>query len=447
MRYNSGMTSNEIRKKYIDFFKSRNHIEIDPSPLVLENDPTTLFTSSGMQQLVPYLKGEPHPKGKRLVNSQPSFRAVDIEEVGDNRHTTFFEMLGNWSLGDYFKREQIPWFWEFLTKELGLPKEKLWISVFEGTKDVPKDTESIEIWEKLGIPRERIREYGVKKNWWSRSGTPDEMPQGEIGGPDSEVFYDFGTAHDPKYGAECHPNCECGRFLEIGNSVFIQYQKNEDGTLTELPQKNVDFGGGLERIAAAINAKRDMFETDLFLKIINKVEEFSGEKYGRESKAAMQVIADHIKASSFIISGGVEPSNKGQGYILRRLLRRAMVKMQSLKGNIASPVGDIGYIAVADAVLDTYKNSPFNIRADREKILNTISNERDRFGETLSKGLKELGRVSPFDLFQTYGFPPEITEELYKQKGLEFNRGEFDRELKKHQELSRASSSDMFRKK
>jgi len=281
------MTASEVREKYINYFKAnpRNHKEISPAPLVLENDPTTLFTSSGMQPLVPYLMGEPYPSGdKRLMDSQPSIRTVDVEEVGDNRHLTFFEMLGNWSLGDYFKKEQLPWIFEFFTKELGLPKERLWVSVFEGNNQVPKDEESAEIWKSLGIPKERIYYYGVEKNWWSRSGTPQQMPVGEIGGPDSEAFYDFGEElklheNSPFKKEKCHPNCECGRFLEIGNSVFIQYKKIGEDKLEELPNKNVDFGGGLERIAAAVNGDPDIYKTDLFKPIIEVLDSGSGKKY------------------------------------------------------------------------------------------------------------------------------------------------------------------------
>src|SRR3989344_3088348 len=233
------MTPNEVRAKYLEFFGARGHAILPSAPLVPENDPTTLFTGSGMQPLVPYLLGSPHPAGSRLANSQKCFRSMDIEEVGDNRHTTFFEMLGNWSLGDYFKKEQLGYFFEFLTKEISIPKEKLWITCFEGDPalNLPKDTESAEIWKSLGMPESHINFYGSSKNWWSRAGAPENMPAGEPGGPDSEVFYDFGTPHDTKFGAECHPNCDCGRFLEIGNSVFMQYIKNADGTFGLLPKQ------------------------------------------------------------------------------------------------------------------------------------------------------------------------------------------------------------------
>src|SRR3972149_10339284 len=280
------MKASEVREKYIKFFEGLGHKRIDPAPLVLENDLSTLFTSAGMQPLVPYLTGEPYPSGdKRLVNIQPSIRLGDIEEVGDNRHTTFFEMLGNWSLGDYFKEEQLFWIFEFFTKELGLDKNKLWFSVFEGNKQVPKDTESFEIWKKLGIPESRIVYYPAKNNWWSMTGSPEEMEVGHIGGPDSEVFFEFTQVkHDPKYGKECHPNCDCGRFLEIGNSVFIQYKKVGGGKLEELPQKNVDFGGGLERIVAAVNGTPDIFEIDLFRPLIELICDRTQKVYGKDLK-------------------------------------------------------------------------------------------------------------------------------------------------------------------
>ncbi len=390
-----------------------------------------------MQPLVPYLKGEPHPKGKRLVDIQPSFRTVDIDEVGDNRHLTFFEMLGNWSLGDYFKKEQLAWCLEFFTKELGLDRDKLWISIFEGTKEVPKDSESAEIWKSLGIPEDRIFYYGVKENWWSRSGTPEAMPTGEIGGPDSEVFFDFGTTHDPKFGKVCHPNCDCGKFIEIGNSVFIQYQKNGDGSLSELSQKNVDFGGGLERIAAAVNNTPDIFQTDIFKPTIAKLEEETKNKYGEaeEKDRRFRIIADHLRAAVAIASEGVYPSNKQQGYILRRLIRRAALNLQRLSNTSA--------LKISEEVVKSL--------AEKEEISTLIGEEVGKFEAALKKGedmVKSDPKLDPFDLYQSYGIPYEVSEELFHDAGralTEKDKKDFEDKLVKHQELSRELSAGVFK--
>lgn len=404
------MQSGEIRQKYLKFFEGQGHKIIPAAPLVLPDDPTTLFTSSGMQPLVPYLLGQPHPEGKRLVDSQPCFRAQDIDEVGDNRHTTFFEMLGNWSLGDYFKSEQLAWFWEWLTKGLGLAKDRLAVTVFEGNEDVPRDEESARIWKKLGVPKQRIFYYPATKNWWSRSGIPEQMPPGEPGGPDSEVFYDFGTPHDPRFGLECHPNCDCGRWLEIGNSVFMQYQKQADGSLQELAQKNVDFGGGLERLTAATNDQPDIFKTDVFMEMRNKLENDLGD--GPE----LRVVLDHMRAAEMMIEAGVIPGNKEQGYVLRRLIRRATLQAKLVNVDL------------------------------RQKIDNTvIAEEIGKFKQSLDKGLKLVGKISPFDLWQSYGFPPEITAELLKQRGADFDEEVFKREFKQHQERSKTASAGRFK--
>ncbi len=471
------MKAEEIRQKYLDFFVKRGHKIIPPAPLVPENDPTTLFTSSGMQQLVPYLKGEVHPMGKRLVDSQPSIRLQDIEEVGDTAHTTFFEMLGNWSLGDYFKKEQLPWFWEFLTKELGLSPEKLWVSVFEGTPDVPKDTESIEIWKSLGIPEERIKAYGVDKNWWSRSGSPKEMPPGEIGGPDSEVFYDFGEnlhlhENSPYKNEKCHPNCQCGRFLEIGNSVFMQYEKKADGTLQELPNKNVDFGGGLERLVAATNNDPDIFKIDLFASLIRIIEAEFGKSY-QDNQRAMRIIADHLRASTFLLANGVAPSNKSQGYILRRLLRRAAVKIQNLKDNIETE----DFISICDKVIESYSDIYFK-EADKNQIKDQITTEINKFRKILTEvtpkarkyaeDFVELMKLASTDkklaqsdtyydnlaknvfyVYQTHGYPPELLIEDLGSAQINFDRNRFDKYFQKfiteHQEKSRTASAGMFK--
>ncbi|MBI5620993.1 alanine--tRNA ligase [Candidatus Gottesmanbacteria bacterium] len=449
------MKSADVRRKFIEFYTSRGHAEVPSAPLVPEGDSSSLFISSGMQPLVPFLLGARHPSGDKLVNSQKCIRVQDIEEVGDNRHTTFFEMLGNWSLGDYFKEKQLPWIWEFLTKELNLDPKKLFVSVFEGTKDVSRDEESVEIWKRLGVPDERIFFYGVKKNWWSRSGEPAGMPPGEPGGPDSEVFYDFGVElglHERSNdrARPCHPNCDCGRFMEIANSVFMQYQKQADGSLKELTQKNVDFGGGLERLVAATQSKSDIFDTDLFTEIIKAIEVHSSASYGRdEHKSAIRVIADHLKAATFLMADGVIPSNKTQGYILRRLLRRSAVKMHRLRGGLTP----MSFQAICDVVLRTYDGVYFDRSRSHQLVDSIIEEEMDRFGRSLDRGLKEfdkakeeqLNALFAFNLFQTHGFPFEITEELFKQKDRSLDKEEFNRIYRKHQNLSRTSAAGMFK--
>lgn len=442
-----GMTHLQLRKLFTDFWQSKDHKEIPPIPLVPQNDPTTLFTGSGMQQLVPYLLGEPHPLGKKLYNIQPCFRSQDIEEIGDNRHTTFFEMMGNWSLGTYFKKEQLAWFWEFLTEKLQLPKEKLYVSVFEGTKDLPEDTESYDIWKSLGISTEKIFKYEPDKNWWSRAGVPENMPAGEPGGPDSEVFYEFTQVkHDVKYGETCHPNCDCGRFLEIGNSVFMQYKKNKDGTFSELPNKNVDFGGGLERILAAVNNEPDIFKTSLYQPIIASIEYTSGKTY-KENYNNMRVIADHLKAATFFIVNGIQPSNKEQGYVLRRLIRRSAVKIHQLYAS--SPVNQL--TGIIDETLKIYKGIYFDVSIHQNIIQKVINEEVKRFMNTLEKGLKEINKIplvdgkTAFNLYQSYGFPLEITEEILKEKGQKINKKQFYAEFTKHKNLSRTASAGKFK--
>ncbi len=469
------MTSKEIRQKFLEFFEKRGHQIIPPAPLVLGEDPTTLFTSSGMQPLVPYLLGEAHPSGsKRLVDSQPSLRLEDIDEVGDNRHTTFFEMLGNWSLGDYFKAEQLPWVYEFLTQELGLSKNKLWVSVFsaeggsvsggEGDKEakVSRDEETFAIWKKLGIPENKIVFYGVKKNWWSRSGSPEQMPVGEIGGPDSEIFYEFtDISHNQEYGLECHPNCDCGRFMEIGNSVFIQYQKQADGSLKELSQKNVDFGGGLERLAAASADTPDIFKTDLFLPIIKNIEELSKLEYGDKTddfyindgkqcwvdvRKSMRIIADHLKAATIIARTGIMPSNKTQGYVLRRLLRRAMFFAKRLE------LSDDSYLEVlVKQVSKIYQDIFPQLKEKEGEIIKVFEEEASRFDKSLKTGLREIEKIKIIDsqkafyLYESFGFPLEMIVEIAKERGQGFSVEDFQREQKKHKELSRQGAENMFK--
>jgi alanyl-tRNA synthetase len=466
------MTLSEVRAKYLAFFKERWHTIIPSSSLVPQNDPTTLFTGSGMQPMVPYLLGKDHPGGNRIVDSQKAFRSGDIEEVGDNRHTTFFEMLGNWSLGDYFKAEQLPWVFEFLTKDIGLDPNKLYVTAFIGDAEnnLPKDTESAQIWVNLfkekGITadikemgseedgyvkgmqgNERIFYYDSKKNWWSRAGVPEKMPAGEPGGPDSEIFYDFGTEHDSLWGAHCHPNCDCGRFLLKGNSVFMQYVKNADGTFSELPKRNVDFGGGLERIAAVSENSNDIF-TVAHKEIIDYLESTTGKSY-RQNIKAFRIIADHIKASVFLISDGVLPDNKDQGYFVRRLLRRAI-----RYANVLSvPVGQL-YL-IGQKVVEQYKEQYPELMTNSAKISNEIMQEENRFRETLSRGLRELerfmkaGTLSAQDAYQlvtTFGFPFELILEEAGERGIkQIDTEGFKELLKQHQDLSRSGSEQKFK--
>ena len=467
------MTLEEIKNKYFEFFEKHGHALVPSALLTPENDPTTLFVGSGMQPLLPYLLGERHPKGVRIVNSQKAFRAEDIEEIGDNRHTTFFEMLGNWSLGDYFKEEQLPWFFEFLTSELGLSPDKLYVTVFAGDESngIPKDEASVVIWKKLfkeaGIEAsdvfigseedgykkgmkegERIFYYDAKKNWWSRAGVPENMPVGEPGGPDSEVFYDFGTKHDKSFGEHCHPNCDCGRFVEIGNSVFMEYIKKEDGSFEKLAQKNVDFGGGLIRITAAANEDSDVFNVDVLNVIIEHISKLSGKSYlDAENKKSFRVIADHIRAAIFMIVDGVVPSNTDAGYFVRRLIRRAVRHMDKLG------VDKETLHTVVAPVADVYKAQYPELLNKKTDIEREISLEEEKFRETLKKGLKQLekakdGKLSgkeAFVLFSTYGFPLELTLELAPELNIEVDVEGFKSEMVSHQELSRVGAEHKFK--
>lgn len=490
------MTGNDIRKKYLDFMAKNGHAVIPSAALVPENDPTTLFTGSGMQPLVPYLMGEVHPKGVRLADSQKCFRAEDIEEVGDNRHTTFFEMLGNWSLGDYFKAEQLPWFFSFLVDEVGLDPNRLYVTAFIGDEEagLPKDTEAANIWEKLfaekgitakvadigseadGYARgvkegERIFYYDGAKNWWSRAGKPAKMPVGEIGGGDSEVFYEFtDVEHDPKWGEHCHPNCDCGRFMEIGNSVFMEYIKTET-SFEKLPKQNVDFGGGLERIAAAAVGDPDMFKIDLLWTVIEQVQELSGKNY-EDNREAFRVITDHIRGAVFMIGDGILPGNSEQGYFVRRLLRRAVRYADMLE----IPAGK--FQNLAESVIGKYEEHYTNLAEHREAIKDAIAKEEAQFRKTLENGLKQFNKIelqvhvtkeelqraketgeklenletrkaisgkNAFDLFTTYGFPIELTEEIAAEKGLVVDKTGFEKLMEEHREKSRAGAEQKFK--
>lgn len=448
------MKHRELRKLFTDFWKSKNHKEVPAISLVPQDDPTTLFTGSGMQQLVPYLLGESHPLGKRLYNIQPCFRSQDILEIGDNRHTTFFEMMGNWSLGDYFKKEQLFWFWQFLTQVLGFKKERLYVTVFAGDEknNLKPDEEAKKIWLEIGVSEDHIFSYGPEKNWWSRAGVPSNMPEGEPGGPDSEVFYDFGEElklheNSPFKNEKCHPNCDCGRFMEIGNSVFMQFKKTKNG-FEELPAKNVDFGGGLERILSALNNNPDVFLIDLYLPIIKSLEKTLAFNYEKEEvKRKFRIIADHLKGAVFLIKAGVYPSNKERGYYLRRLLRRISVKIYQLKEKTVKAEDLFGAI---EEILKIYDKIYFEEK-DFENIKIIVKDEIDRFNKTLNKGLSVLFKIKKptgkdiFDLYQSYGFPKELSEELLKEKGIVFSQEEFDKEFEKHRQLSRTASSGMFK--
>lgn len=456
------MTVSEVRKRYLDFFAERGHAIIPSAPIVPENDPTTLFTSSGMQPLVPYLLGAAHPKGSRVANAQICFRAEDIDEVGDNRHTTFFEMLGNWSFGDYFKREQLPWFYEFLTSGsggLGLDPERLFVTTFAGDEEssMPADAESAEIWKSIGIPAERIFSYGAKKNWWSRAGVPAKMPAGEIGGPDSEVFYDFGALdgagrerHMRAFGDTCHPNCDCGRFIEIGNSVFMQFVKRADGSFGELPKKNVDFGGGLERLAAATRGEPDIFLIDVFDAARGVLESRSGTSYSRsdlvESGVAhtrsFRIILDHARAASFMLASGVCPSNTEQGYVLRRLIRRAIREADRLGIQGGEILGDVAD-GFAEAYADQYPFVAVAVQTIREEL----EREEAQFRKTLVQGMREFEKmgdeIDAFVLYATYGFPFELTEELAKEKGRRVKQ-DYVMKMEAHRAASVLGSAQRF---
>lgn len=436
-RYNSGrMTARELKEKFLNFFKQRGHAIIPSASLVPENDPTILFTTAGMHPLVPYLLGEPHPEGKRLASVQKSLRTNDINDVGDTNHHTFFEMLGNWSLGDYWKKEAIEWSYEFLTKDLKLDPKKVWVSCFAGDKDAPKDTETAEIWKNLGIPDERIFFYGRKDNWWG--------PAGQTGpcGPDTEIFYDVsGKPH----GSGCKPGDNCGRFFEIWNNVFMQYNKTGKDKFETLKQKNVDTGMGLERTVAVLSGLDDNYRVkDLWGKILSNIESATGTKYDGNERA-QRIIADHIRSATFIISDGVVPSNKERGYVLRRLIRRA-VRFGRVLG-----VDEPFLSKIAEAVVKNYKDDYPDLLKNHKEIDEVLVEEEARFLSTLERGLREIEKLGPLDgkkaffLYETYGFPLELTEEIAKEKGQKIDKKVFETKFEKHKELSRTASAGMFK--
>lgn len=503
------MNAQQIRQAYLDFMKKQNHVVIPRALLVPQNDPTTLFTGSGMQPMIPYLLGEEHPEGTRIVDSQTCLRAQDIDEVGDNRHTTFFEMLGNWSLGDYFKKEQVPWMFEFLTKTVGLDASKLYITCFIGAPeyDIPKDTEAAEMWQKLfeakglssgiadigseedGYKRgikdgERIFYYDGSKNWWSRNGAPESTPVGDPCGPDSEMFYDFGTPHNPEYGEFCHPNCDCGRFMEIGNNVFMAYRKEAEGKFVPLEKPNIDHGSGLERIAAAVNNDPDVYKISLMWPIIQKLEAISGKTYDSNNNA-MRIIADHLRAATFLAVDGIVPSNKEQGYVMRRLVRRAIMKSFNLgiEQNFLEEV--------IPAIADLYHADFPEVATKRDTVVAVLVKEEKIFRQTLRKGLQQFTKMSGnalawqdadkklhemdlkadfieknpaafhadyneqvlngqilFTLYDTYGFPVELSrEEAFRQgvRETEELMASFDKLMAEQKARSQGAAKGVFK--
>ena len=466
------MNAQEIRKKYLEFCQKNGHTVIKRAPLILHNDPTTLFTGSGMQPLLPYLLGQDHPQGTKLADSQTCLRAQDIEDVGDNRHTTFFEMLGNWSMGEYFKRQQIEWFFEFLTEIVGLDPHKIYVSCFIGDEknNIPRDDEAAQIWQevfaKKGIEAKiveldsaengdrlcmqggRIFFYNDKENWWSRGGGIDSTPIGDPCGPDSEVFYDFGEQHHDASFGQAHPASDSGRFMEIGNQVFMQYRRLDDGSFEPLKRKNVDFGGGLERIAAAAIDSPDVFKISLLQPIIKKLESLSGKEYATHT-ASMRVIADHLRAAVFLAVDGCVPSNKEQGYVMRRLLRRA------IRYSFDLGIEQNFLEEVVPVIADLYEADFPEVKENREQIIAVLVKEEKAFRQTLRKGLRQMRHYIDdgltgeelFMLYDTFGFPVELsTEEAYKQ-GIKLSdnwRAEFDARMAEQRQRSKTARKGQF---
>jgi len=444
------MNSDDLRQAYIDFFLQHGHKQISGASLIPENDPTVLFTTAGMHPLVPYLMGEEHPSGKRLCNWQKCIRTGDIEDVGNTQHLTYFEMLGNWSLGDYFKEEAIKMSFEFLTSPnwLSLNKEKLFITVFEGDNVSPKDNESAEIWKKLGIDESHIYFLGKSDNWWGPAGSTGPC------GPDTEMFFDTGKTN---CSVKCSPGCSCGKYVEIWNDVFMQYEKMSDGTYISLSRKNVDTGMGLERTVATLNSYSSVYKIDKFAVIIKEIEKLSCMKYDENEKTsrAMRIISDHVRSAVFIMGDplGVPPSNLDQGYVVRRLIRRAM--RHAMLINIKSSLAE----NLVDLIIETNKVHE-ELREKRDYIIQSFSEEEDRFKKTLRRGINEFWKILPnilktdnklmsgrvaFKLYDTYGFPYDMTRELADEQGVKVDENGFNKAFKKHQELSRSKSNLRFK--
>ena len=435
------MKAIEIRNKYLDFFKRHGHAVIPSAPLIPENDPSVLFTTAGMQPLVPYLLGERHPEGTRLTDFQKCLRTNDIDEVGDNRHLTYFEMLGNWSLGDYFKEESIAMSFEFLTKELGIPVEKLSVTCFAGDEDCQRDEVTASCWKKAGIPEDRIYYFGKDDNWWIAG---EEGPCG----PDTEMFYDTGK---PKCSENCNPSCGCGKYVEIWNNVFMEFFKTKDGKYTKLKQHNVDTGLGLERMAMLLQGKATPFDTELFKPVMDKLQELAGENDSIESR---RIVSEHLRASMMIIQDGGLPSNVDRGYILRRLIRRMVRHLRKLQINLNE------LAELIDLNIDTLKEMYPELHQNSNKIKSVIIEEKDKFEKTLERGEREFNKIvnrmknegkdtisgqDLFTLYETYGFPPEVTQDLARETGLKVDTTEFDKLFKEHQEKSRMGSEQKFK--
>lgn len=433
------MKAIEIRNKYLKFFEEHGHKVIPSSPLIPENDPSVLFTTAGMQPLVPYLLGQKHPEGTRLTDYQKCVRTNDIDEVGDNRHLTFFEMLGNWSLGDYFKEESIQMSYDFLTKELGIPEERISVTCFAGDSDCPKDELTASCWEKAGIPKDRIYFYGKEDNWWIAG---EEGPCG----PDTEMFYDTGK---PKCSPDCQPSCDCGKYVEIWNNVFMEYYK-KDGKYTKLTQKNVDTGLGLERMTMLLQGKETPFDTELFKGVMDKLKELAKV----DDIASIRIVAEHMRSSMMIIADGGRPSNIDRGYILRRLIRRMTRHLNKLQVDLKELPN------LLDLNIDILKEMYPELESQRQEIKEVINAEKDKFMRTLNNGEREFNKVinklksqnidkidgkTIFNLYETYGFPPEVTKDLATENGFKVDLSEVEKLFKEHQEKSRQGSDQKFK--
>lgn len=438
------MTANELRTMYVNFFKERGHKEIASASLLPENDPTVLFTTAGMHPLVPYLLGEKHPSGKRLTDVQKCVRTEDIDEVGDDTHCTFFEMLGNWSLGDYFKQESISMSFEFLTKHLNIPVERLAVTVFEGDEVVPADEESVEIWKSHGVKDEQIFRYGREDNWWG--------PAGQTGpcGPDTEIFYDMGK---PKCGPNCGPSCHCGKYVEIWNNVFMQFNKEADGSFTELTQKNVDTGMGLERVLTIFNGKTNVYDTELFIPVMEKLKEILSGEGKVLTERDKRIICEHTRTITFILGDPmkISPSNTEQGYILRRLIRRIirLFKKADINTNYMCELSDV--------IIQQYKGTYPELGDNRGFILEQLQKEYVLFSKALDDGLKKANRYLDnipesgilsgelaFKLYDTYGFPIEFTSELAQERGYQVDMDGFHKKFEEHQNKSRQGAAGKF---